>query len=98
MKRMIDDFLDTYDKMMSKGVVMKQGQKASTTVKKAVYNGALQSTKFGDSYSDISDLLDGTKNHVGHQTAKQNAGDYSVDNLKIEDANYNLSNKENRPA
>ena len=96
MVRMVEGFLEKYDFMMSKGYVSRQGSKPTSAVKREVFSLGLEEQ--GDTLKDISDLLDGSKTHVGHQIASQYGGDYSVDNLKLEDASYNLSNKENRPA
>jgi hypothetical protein len=93
---MVEGFLEKYDFMMSKGYVSRQGSKPTSAVKREVFSLGLEEQ--GDTLKDISDLLDGSKTHVGHQIASQYGGDYSVDNLKLEDASYNLSNKENRPA
>jgi hypothetical protein len=95
MKAQLDDFVFGYDGLYAKGYVKKQGAKANATVAREVYSDTVRSVPTM-TIDDFANLVDSKKNHIGHQIARQNAGDYDVGNLKIEDAEYNLSNKENR--
>ena len=96
MAKQVEDFLKVYDEWYAKGYVKRQGSKPNSSIKKEVYTKELASAKPELNMDDILDLLDGKKNHVGHQQASQNDGGYDLGNLKLESAEHNLSNKENR--
>ena len=96
MEKQVEDFLKIFDDLFAKGIVKRQGSKPNSSIKKEVFSKKLSSENAELTLDDIMDLVDGNKNHVGHQVASQNGGDYVLGNLELESAEYNLSNKENR--
>ena len=77
-------------------MVKKKGSEPNSSIKKEVFSKKLSSENAELSLDDIMGLVDGKQTHVGHQIASQNGGDYTVGNLELESAEFNLSNKENR--
>ena len=96
MEKQVADFERIFDDLFAKGMVKKKGSKPNSSIKKEVFSKKLSSENAPLTLDDIMGLVDGKQTHVGHQIASQNGGDYTVGNLELESAEFNLSNKENR--
>ena len=93
----LSDFLKGYNAYDSNGSVSKHNTGNSSKMDDYIIGEAISETPLGEMTSDKwAKFTDGSQTHIGHKTSRANDGDYTLDNLELEDAEYNQSHgKEN---
>jgi len=88
----ISDFVSEFSSYESSGTANKQGADLNSTVTNEVLLNAMASKPLESTdQSELLDLQDGSKTHIGHKKAKSKGGEPTLGNLEPQDQYYNQS-------